>query len=209
VITSVAVDDKWFKQRQKIAGVTADDIARELGKDRSLVSRIYIGRQKMKLDEAKVFSRVLGVPLNEILDRAGLLDQAEAQPLSPGFSESDATPFAGQEEEQRRVAEIGKCLGQKPGVDIWRVKNAAMALAGFLPGDFLLVDTLASERVRAHDTVIAQIYNWNSGTATTVLRRLEPPVLVAASLEPENQGVYVVDGNNVVVKGKVVASWRI
>lgn len=209
MLTSVPVDDKWFKQRQKIAGVTAEDIARELGKDRSVVSRIYIGRQRMKLDEAKVFARVLGVPLNEVLDRAGLLDQAEAQPLAPGFSESDATPFAGQEEEQRRVAEIGRCFGQRPGVDIWRVKNAAMALAGFMPGDFLLVDTHAAERARAHDTVIAQIYNWHSGAATTVLRRLEPPVLVAASLEPDCQGVYVVDGNNVVVKGKVVASWRL
>ncbi len=203
------MDDKWFKQRQKIAGVTAEDIARELGKDRSVVSRIYIGRQQMKLEEAKVFARVLGVPLNEVLDRAGLLDPAEAQPLTPGFSESDAAPFSGQEEEQRRVAEIGKCMGQRPGVDIWRVKNASMALAGFMPGDFLLVDTLAAERARAHDTVIAQIYNWHSGAATTVLRRLEPPVLVAASLEPDCQGVYVVDGNNVVVKGKVVASWRI
>lgn len=209
MLTSGVVDDKWFKQRQKIAGVTADDIARELGKDRSLVSRIYIGRQRMKLEEAQVFARVLGVPLNEVLTRAGVLDAAEAQPLASGFSESDAAPFIGQKDEERRVTEMGKCLGQRAGVDIWRVNNAAMALAGFLPGDFLLVDTLAAERARPHDTVIAQIYNWTSGAASTVLRRLEPPVLVAASLDPDCQGVHVVDGNNVVVKGRVVASWRI
>ena len=203
------MDEKWFKAQQKRVGVTAEDIARRMGRSRSNVSNIYAGNQRMSLEWAKAFAEALEVPLDEVLRRAGALDEPEAQTLQPGFSESDASPFIGKDDERRRVEEIGKCFGQRPGVDVWRVKNAAMALAGFMPGDFLLVDTLAAERARAHDTVIAQIYNWSSGAATTVLRRLEPPVLVAASLEPECQGVHVVDGNNVVVKGKVVASWRV
>jgi transcriptional regulator with XRE-family HTH domain len=203
------MDEKWFKTQQKRVGVTAEDIARRMGRSRSNVSNIYAGNQRMSLEWAKAFAEVLQVPLDEVLKRAGALEEPQAQTLQPGFSESDASPFAGKDDERRRVEEIGKSFGQRPGVDVWRVKNMAMALAGFLPGDFLLVDTLATERVKPHDTVIAQIYNWNSGTTTTVLRRLEPPVLVAASLDGDCQGVYVVDGNNVVVKGKVVASWRV
>lgn len=203
------MDEKWFKAQQKRAGATAEDIARRMGRSRSNVSNIYAGNQRMSLEWAKAFAEVLQVPLDEVLRRAGALEEPEAQTLQPGFSDSDATPFSGKDDERRKVEEISKSLGQRPGVDVWRVKNTAMALAGFMPGDFLLVDTLAAERTKAHDTVIAQIYNWNSGAATTVLRRLEPPVLVAASLEPDCQGVHVVDGNNVVVKGKVVASWRI
>ena len=57
------MDDKWFKRQQKRAGVTAEDIAEELGRDRSVVSRIYVGRQRMTLDQARVFAKVLEIPL--------------------------------------------------------------------------------------------------------------------------------------------------
>jgi SOS-response transcriptional repressor LexA len=98
-------------------------------------------------------------------------------------------------------------MGDRPGVDVWRVKSRAMALSGLLEGDFMLVDTHAAERVRAGDVVIAQIYTRTG--ANTVLRRFEPPVLVAASADPADGRVHVVDGDNVVIRGKVVASWRI
>jgi hypothetical protein len=62
--------------------------------------------------------------------------------------------------------------------------------------------------VRPGDVVIAQVYD-RGGSAKTVLRRFEPPVLVAASMDPEDWRVHVVDGNNVLIRGKVVASWRI
>ena len=35
------MDDKWFKAQQKRVGVTADQIAAEMGRDRSAVSSIY------------------------------------------------------------------------------------------------------------------------------------------------------------------------
>lgn len=202
------MDDKWFKQQQKRAGVTAEDIAREIGRDRSLVSRIYVGRQKMTFDQAQVFARVLGVPVDEVLQHAGLLepDFAPASALL-GMSDGDATPWQGRggeaEKEQATAATLG---GGRPGVDVWTVKSAAMVLGGYLPGDRLLVDTHQAERCRAGDAVIAQVYNRNG--AETLFRRYEPPVLVAASAEPARGRVLVVDGSNVVIRGKVVASWR-
>ncbi|WP_092368612.1 helix-turn-helix domain-containing protein [Cribrihabitans marinus] len=203
------MDDKWFKQRQKIAGVTAEDIAAELGRDRSVVSRIYTGRQAMSAAQAKVFARVLDVPLAEVMKRAGVLDEDEARELQPGFSDGDAVPFMSKlGSNHSMIGVISAFGGDRPGVDTWIVKGNSMILGGYLPGDRLLVDTHQSETCSAGDVVIAQSYDWQSGGATTLLRRFEPPVLVAASPDPEDGRVLVVDRNNVLIRGKVIASWR-
>lgn len=211
VTTYDLMDDKWFKAQQKRVGVTADQIAAVLGRDRSVVSKILSGNQRMTLEWANAFAEVLQVPLATVLEKAGAAEPEVAQRLRPGFADSDAAPFVygpglglG---ESAQVRSLAQAFGEKPGVDVWRVNSSAMALGGLLPGDFMLVDTHQAERVRAGDVVVAQIYT-RSG-ATTVLRRFEPPVLVAASIDPAEGRVNVVDGSNVVVRGKVVASWRL
>lgn len=212
VITCDRMDDKWFKAQQKKVGVTADDIAKAMGRSRSNVSHILNGHQRMSLEWAQAFAQVLQVPVATVLEKAGTLEPAAAQQIAPGFTESDAAPWVagpGLSVALSPVRSIAEALGAKPGVDIWRVKSRAMALSGLLEGDFMLVDTHLSERVKPGDVVVAQIYSHSTGTATTVLRRFEPPVLVASSLDPADGRVHVVDGNNVVVRGKVVASWRV
>lgn len=83
-----------------------------------------------------------------------------------------------------------------------------MAGAGVLPGDYVLVDTHLAERVVSGDTVIAQVYARN-GTARTVLRRWAPPVLVSMGGAAKTVEVHVVDHDNVVIEGKIIASWRV
>lgn len=200
------MDDKWFKTQQKKVGVTAEDIARRMNRSRSNVSHILNGKQRMSLEWAKAFSEVLQVPVATVLEKAGAADPATAQQLSPGFAESDAAPFVARGMDDRAPMTLAQAFGAKPGVDVWSVKGRAMVLAGYMPGDFILVDTHAAERVKAGDAVIAQVYGRNG--ARTVFRRFEPPVLVAAGTDPADAGVHVVDGENVVIRGKVVASWR-
>lgn len=203
------MDDKWFRAQQKRVNVTAEDIAREMGRARSNVSHIYSGKQAMSMEWAKAFAKVLQVPLDEVLRRAGVLEEPQARQLAPGFSDSDAAPFTGTGGTAARIDQIALCFGGgKPGIDVWQVRSPALHLCGYLPGDYLLVDTHQSELCRAGDVVLAQKYDWQAGDATTLLRRLEPPVLVAASTDPDTQRVHVVDGANVVIAGKVVASWR-
>lgn len=203
------MDILWFKQQQKKAGVTADEIAQKMGRTRANVSHILTGRQRMSLDWAKAFAEVLQVPLATVLEKAGITDAPTAQAFTPGFADSDAAPFVHGPgmAEGHQTRSIAQVMGERPGVDVWRVKSRAMALAGLLEGDFMLVDTHAAERVRAGDVVVAQVYGRNG--ANTVLRRFEPPVLVAASADPADARVHVVDGQNVVIRGKVVASWRV
>lgn len=206
------VDKDWLKKRLRASGKTSADLAAAISRDRAVVSRIMNGHQEMSLDQAKIIAAQIGVELSELLTRAGLTDAPTAQAFSPGFSESDASawvpgPEAGLAHEVRSIAQVlGK---ERPGIDIWRVKSGAMVLGGLLVGDYMLVDTHASERLKAGDVVVAQIYSNATASAVTVLRRFEPPVLVAASADPADARVYVVDGNNVVVMGKVIASWRV
>lgn len=200
------MDDKWFKMQQKRVGVTADQIADLLGRDRSVVSKIYAGKQRMTLEWAGAFARAFDVPVATILEKAGAIDEPTALQIRPGFAEADAAPYTPQPGSEQREKAIAAAMGARPGVDVWRVKSRAMALAGLIEGDFILVDTHAAERARAGDVVVAQIYNPRG--ATTVLRRYQPPVLVAASADPADGTVYVVDGVNVVIRGKVVACWR-
>lgn len=83
-----------------------------------------------------------------------------------------------------------------------------MVLAGYLSGDWLAVDASMSERVKPGDAVVAEVYDNRAGTSKIVLRRYEPPVLIAATIDPDEDRLHVADGVNVVVKGKIVASWR-
>ena len=200
------IDTAWFKTQQKRAGVTTTDLGEALGRDRTAISKMINGTQRISLDQAKIFATVLGVPLTDMVERLGLATPETAQHLAPGFAEADALPFQHRPEDPG--AQIARALGaSRPGIDVWQVKSAAMALDGTLPGDFILVDTHAAERCKAGDLVISQVYSRTN--ATTVLRRYEPPVLVAASANPDDRRVLVVDGANVVIRGKVIASWRI
>lgn len=197
-----------------MAGVTGSDIAEALGRDRTVISHIYHGRQKMSLAQAKVFSDVLKAPLSEVLINAGIASKETVQELNPGFAESDVAQWVPKPE---RTGEAGpdieamaKALGGgRNGVDVWRVKSRAMALAGYLEGDYMLVDTHQRETCQSGDVVLAQAYDFNVGAATTLFRRFQAPVLLAASADPADWGVHVVDHNMVLIMGKVVGSWRV
>jgi SOS-response transcriptional repressor LexA len=202
------MDDKWFKAQQKKVGITADAIADVIGRDRSVVSKILSGKQRMTLEWAKAFATALQVDVATVLEKAGIADAPTVQTLKPGFSDSDAAPYVAGPGlvEARDVPAIAQVLGGgRPGIDVWQVKGQAMSFHGLLPGDFMLVDTHQAERVKPGDVVVAQVYNRTG--ATTVLRTYAPPVLMSS--DPADAQVHVVDGVNVVIRGKVTASWRV
>jgi SOS-response transcriptional repressor LexA len=204
----IQMDDKWFKQRQKIVGVTADQIADAIKRDRSVVSRVYTGRQKMTLDLAEAFAQILKVPLATVLEKAGVTSAAVIASTDPTFAKGDAAPYTPENLEAAQVNAVAMALsGSSNNTHIYKVYTQAMALAGMLLGDLILVDKEQSERVKRGDIVLARCYI-KGGQSCTLLRRLEPPVLVAASVHAEDQRVYVIDNDNVAIMGKVIALWR-
>lgn len=202
------MDEKWFKKQQRKAGVTADEIAAELGRDRSLVSRLYVGRQRMTLDQARAFSKVLAVPLEEVLSRAGVATPEEAPRLAPGYSDGDAVQLPSMRPGSAD-AKAAQCLGGgREGVDVWQVTSNCLLFKGFKSGDLMLVDMQADERARLDDIVLAQVFDHNSGKPATVLRLYQPPILIGAGPDDADNRAYLVDGSSVVIRGKVIASWR-
>ena len=203
------MDKQWFQTLQRRKGVTSFDLGERLGRDRTIVARILNGRQKMKMEEAKVFAELLEVPLADVLEHAGMTDAATAQQLQPGFRDGDAAPWIpsgkATDERDRKMA---LDLGQRSGIDVWSVNTRAMSLAGYLPGDKMLVDGRNPSAARSGDVVIAQVYDWQNGTAKTVLRQFQRPALVAHSADPDHWVSHIVDDNNVAIRGIVRSQWR-
>ena len=203
------MDSEFFKKRQKTQGVTADEIAALVGRDRSNVSKIYAGQQRMTLPWARAFAQALDLTLDQVLERAGEVEPTQARQLRPGFSDGDAMPF---ESLAKSAADrsLAYVLGaDRAGVDIWQVQTDALLLRGYRKGDMILVDGNAAERARPGDIVLAQVYDLSLGAAVTLLREYRPPVLVSCGLVEDEARIHVVDGNNVSIRGIVTASWRV
>lgn len=203
------MDAAWFKAQQRRAGLTIVDLGEAIGKDRSIISRFYTGRQQMTFAQAEKMAAALDVPLSEVLARAGITAPDTAQQLDPGFRESEAVVWIPKGDSEA-VADkcIAAALGQTAGLDVWTVKGHSLALSGYLPGDRILVDMRHGADARSGDVVVAQVYDVMSGTAKTLLRQYQRPALVSHSADPADWKVYVVDQENVAIRGVVTACWR-
>jgi hypothetical protein len=125
-----------------------------------------------------------------------------------GFSEPDAQAlFESGTSGDAVVDEAVRVLLQgRNGIDPWIMRSRALEFAGYLPGDVLIVDL--NERPKAEDAVCAQVYDWTTGKAETVMRLYTPPYLVAMSSETRFLKPFVVDDDVVVIKGVIVSSYR-
>jgi SOS-response transcriptional repressor LexA len=203
------MDYLWFRDTMKSAGVKTQDIAAAAGRDRTAVSKIINGNQSMTLDWAKAFAKVLNKDLEEVMEKAGLTDGNQPPTDTEYTPGGDVGRWQDSAADAEAVKSITRSLcGDKNSVQVWKVNSLAMSVGGYKPGDFIAVDSDLAEYCKSGDVVVAQLFDWKSSKKKTVLRRFEPPVLLADSADPDMGRVHVVDGNNVVIRGKVIASWR-
>ncbi|MGJ0393013.1 MAG: LexA family protein [Methylocystis sp.] len=120
--------------------------------------------------------------------------------------ESEAEPFRQDGPDDILNTMVQAVAGRANGLDPWTLNSRAVEAAGYLPGDVLIVDLNAD--ARPGDVVCAQIYEWGRGKAETVFRIWEPPSLVSATHDPRLRKPLMVDHQNVVIRGVVVASVR-
>ncbi|MDE2579986.1 MAG: hypothetical protein KGL46_14375, partial [Hyphomicrobiales bacterium] len=89
----------------------------------------------------------------------------------------------------------------------WRIENRALELAGYIPGDIVLIDQAAA--ARDGDTVIAQIYDFDIGDARTRIRRYDGVYLTTATMDAAlAERPLPVDGERVVIVGRIVRMFR-
>lgn len=121
-----------------------------------------------------------------------------------GMSESEAEPF---QNASGALAEAVRMLvSGRNAADPWRLCTRALEVAGYLPGDIVVVDL--NRPAKAGDVVCAQAYRWAEGKADTVFRIYEPPYLIASSWDPAFRKPLLVDNNQVIIKGVVTEMLR-
>jgi hypothetical protein len=115
----------------------------------------------------------------------------------------DAVPFDAESADPAVSAAIKALIGGRQAADPWTIRTRALERKGYLPGDIVIVDL--GRRPEAGDAVCAQVYDWRRGAAETVMRVYEPPFLVAASLDEQLRKPLVVDDEQVIIKGVLLA----
>jgi SOS-response transcriptional repressor LexA len=93
-------------------------------------------------------------------------------------------------------------VGTRNGLTPWILRTRAVELAGYLPGDVLVLDLNATPQ--PGDIVCAQVYDWSSRNRTeTVVRVYDraPPIELLVARSIEHHQPIVIDGERVVVKG--------
>lgn len=68
----MAINTDWFKNRIADRRLSQRGLARAMGLDAAAVSLMLRGRREMKLTEAAEIARLLGLPVSEVLENAGV-----------------------------------------------------------------------------------------------------------------------------------------
>lgn len=200
------MDAKFFKSRQRSHGVTNDDLAKAIGRDRTVISKIYSGTRRMRADEAQKIAWKLDIPLQDVLIRAGIFED-DGRETHRLLGQGDAAPYDFADKD--RVCPAAAALGSdRPGADIWTVKTTAMSLGGYYPGDLLIVDANRAESLKNGDVVIAHNYDYQNNTMQPIMRRFHGPVLYAEADPSLGIAPQVLDNARVAVIGVVSAQFR-
>ncbi len=191
----------WLRRVSEITGLAPTTLAKKIK-----IAPSTLTRPMAEGDEGT--STLHATTIDKIVAFTGVAPpgtpaSAVAKPLR-GFNE-DAAPFSLDKADPLTSAVRALTVGRN-GIDPWTIKSRALELAGYLPGDVVLVDLNAT--ARQGDAVCAYVYDWPKMKAETVMRiyqRAAPvDILVARSLDPAFDQVLVIDGERIVIKGVIL-----
>jgi hypothetical protein len=186
----------WLKSLPDRTGKSLTRIADEIG-----IARTTLTRPVKKGDEG--ISTLHASTIEKVARHLGVappdlgIDETPPRPARRSLAE-EAIPFVADNGGDLAAA-VRALIGDRRNADPWIIKSRALETAGFLPGDIVIVDLNATPR--AGDAVCAQVFDWQRGTAETIMRLFQPPYLVAATFDETLRKPFVVDDDQVIVKG--------
>jgi transcriptional regulator with XRE-family HTH domain len=189
----------WLKRLPELTGQTLTGIAREIG-----VSTSTLTKPANNPDHPHVmsFSTIAKIARRyHIPPPSGMGDELAA--LLPGFAADEASPFKFDGPPDFNAL-IKAYIADRPGIDPWRLNARALELAGYVPGDVMIVDLNAAPRTR--DVVVAQVFDHEMSRTETVWRLYERPYLVAATTDPSL--LRPIHEDAAAIKGVVLVSFR-
>lgn len=174
-------------------------LARAAGVDHSTISKFLNDRLNV--------AQLNTTTVEKIAAAGGIPPYETSVPGQPrGLAEREAEPY-----EAMRAADaiLGSAIeavrAGRNGLDPWVLRSRALEAAGYMPGDVLMVDL--NGLPEDGDAVCAQVYD-KAGKAETVMRIYEKPFLVPATFDRTVRRPLLVDDDNVIIRGVVVATLR-
>ena len=168
----------------KAAGVQPSTLSRVLKKDSTVTLH---ARTLNKLE------KVSGILLSAVID-------TPSAPAPRGLAE-DAVPFDAESADPAVSAAIRALIGSREAADSRTIRTRALEGLGYLPGDIVIVDL--DRKPARGDVVCAQVHESGRGEPETVMRIYQPPVLLAATFDPQ-QRLFWVDDPRVKIEGVVL-----
>lgn len=121
-----------------------------------------------------------------------------------GLGEAERIDVRREQKELQSV--VAALVGGRKAIEIWRLRTEALIVAGYLPGDLVLVDPAIE--ARPQDLVCARVADWQRGNEQTLFRIFDPPFLVAAAQDRTAFKPLLVDPERVQLRGVVIESYR-
>jgi SOS-response transcriptional repressor LexA len=196
---SAALDASSGKSRSKLAkllGISPTQVT----------SLLKPGGRRLQAAEVPIVERYLGISLLET-------DETFAEELSAPsilFDEGNRFPFNEGEPVDLAalpadLARYLKSVMARRQAEVWRLSTDLIEAAGYLPGDYVVVDL--GQIPRPRDVVLAELRE-SHGQVTPIFRAYVPPYLMVLSLPATLETPLIVDDGRVIIKGVIVSSVR-
>lgn len=172
-----------LKQLLTMHGIRQADLARILGRDKSVVTNLFQGKRQLKANEAALIARHIGVPVAQVLGMVECSDTGRSGPMllipflhSPERANTNADIVR---KEGKFYMEIdGRGLSSKAYA--LEVEDDSMSLLGIVAGDIVICE--CDRPCKPGQIVVAR--HGRGQAAKTVIRQYEPPLLVPHSRTP-------------------------
>lgn len=79
--STMAINTDWFKGLMADRRISQRELAKRLGVDHSALSLAFRGKRQMKMSEAADLARLLGVPVSEVMENAGIQAESKTVPF--------------------------------------------------------------------------------------------------------------------------------
>lgn len=202
--TTARLHREWLRQALAHARITPTALAKAIK-----ISPSTLTRPLKEGDDGT--STLHAATIEKISEYTGMAAPgvASAAPqLVRGVLREDGVPY--QPTNDALDAAIDALIAGRNSADPWTLTTRALELAGYLPGDVVIVDLGRTAQVG--DIVCAQVnIDFNRGTADTVMRLFDKiggtELLAAATLDPAIRKFIAVD-DRVAIKGVIVGMVR-
>lgn len=195
---------QWLRSLESQTGRKLTRLAKEVGIAPSTLTRpLKEGEHGTSTLHATTIQKI--VTLTGVAPPTPAVPITAARPPLRSLAE-DAIPYISEQPNDPIGMAIDALIAGRKGVDAWTIRSRSLELAGYMPGDVVLVDLNGVPE--PGDVVCAQVHEWPRMKAETVMRIYERAngigILTPRSMEPGGP-VLVADGERVVIKGVVLS----